>query len=93
MRSYFLLSGKWKTYKEHSVDIVNIAMFPTSVMDVILRHRNLRPIKHRRLNLINSVKASSKERHVEGIPHSYRSKYEYRWCSWSRTIFQEFLRF
>jgi hypothetical protein len=41
-----LYTGTKETDKEHAVNIMNVSVFPTAVMNVILRHRNLLTVKN-----------------------------------------------
>src|SRR5260370_42386487 len=39
-----------KTNEEHAIQVVHIAVFPTSVVNIIFRHGDLRAIEYRRLH-------------------------------------------
>ena len=40
---------RYRTNVKHSVDVVDISVFPSTIMNVILGHRDFRSIEHGRL--------------------------------------------
>ena len=40
---------RYRTNVKHAVDVVDISMFPSAIMNVILGHRDFRSIEHGRL--------------------------------------------
>jgi len=75
------MSGKDETHEEHSVEIMYIAVFPTTVVDVILWHSDLRSIENRRLQQRKFLRTQTQRKTKKSQPHSYRSRYEYPSCS------------
>jgi hypothetical protein len=37
------------TYEKHAVDVMDITMFPATIMDVVLWHGDFGAVEHRRL--------------------------------------------
>lgn len=55
------------TYVKHSVDVVDVTMFPTAVMDVILGHSNLGSVEHGGLVSGHLSSGRAKQNHTSFI--------------------------
>ena len=78
---------------EHAVDIMDISMLPSTMMNIVFGHRYFGTVENSGLNSKSGRISSKKKGPTLFLPHSYRSRCERHSCSWSKSIVPRFPRF
>ena len=62
---------------EHAIDIMDVSMFPSTIMHIVFGHRYFGTVKDSGLISKSGMISSNKKKSIF-LPHSYRSKCEHR---------------
>ena len=63
------------TYEKHAVYVMYITVFPSTMVNIILRHCDFRTIENRRLYQPKHISDKHDDVYQYPLPRSYRSKY------------------